>query len=101
MPRNCNGLGDYFETGLLPDIKGVYRQDYLRHMGRQKEDQEIGAVLISHAHMDHMSYVHHLRREIQLVMSPGSHAIMQTFQDTRSSGLNDLLIPVAEASELT
>ena len=30
MPRNCNGLGDYFETGLLPDIKGIYRQDYLR-----------------------------------------------------------------------
>ena len=92
MPRNCNGLGDYFETGLLPDIKGVYRQDYLRHMGRPNEDQEIDAVLISHAHMDHMSYIHHLRKEIQLVMSQGTHAIMQTFQDTRSGGLNDLLI---------
>ena len=92
MPRNCNGLGDYFETGLLPDIKGVYRRDYLRYMGRPKEDQEIDAVLISHAHMDHMSYIHHLRQEIQLVMSQGSHAIMQTFQDTRARGLNDLLI---------
>ena len=92
MPRNCNGLGDYFETGLLPDIKGVYRQDYLRHMGRPEEPQEIDAVLISHAHMDHMSYIHHLRKEIQLVMSQGTHAIMQTFQDTRSGGLNDLLI---------
>jgi ribonuclease J len=92
MPRNCNGLGDYFETGLLPDLKGVYREDYLRHMGRPKEDQEIDAVLISHAHMDHMSYVHHLRKEIELVMSPGSHAIMQTFQETRAGGQNDLLI---------
>jgi ribonuclease J len=92
MPRNCNGLGDYFETGLLPDLKGVYRQDYLRHMGRPKEDQDIDAVLISHAHMDHMSYLHHLRKDIQLVMSPGSHAITQTFQETRAGGLNDLLI---------
>jgi ribonuclease J len=92
MPRNCNGLGDYFETGLLPDIKGVYRHDYLRHMGRSQEDQEVEAVLISHAHMDHMSYIHHLRKEIQLVMSQGSHAILQTFQETRAGGQNDLLI---------
>jgi len=92
MPRNCNGLGDYFETGLLPDLTGVYRHDYLRHMGRPEEDQEVEAVLISHAHMDHMSYIHHLRKEIQLVMSQGSHAILQTFQETRAGGLNDLLI---------
>ena len=91
-PRNCNGLGDYFKTGLLPDIPGVYRQDYLRHMGRPEEDQEVDAVLISHAHMDHMSYIHHLRKEVELVMSQGSHSILKTFQDTRSSGLNDLLI---------
>jgi ribonuclease J len=92
MPRNCNGLGDYFATGLLPDLKGVYRYDYLRHMGRPREDQEVDAVLISHAHMDHMSYVHHLRCDIELVMSKGSHAICKTFQETRSSSINDLLI---------
>jgi len=91
-PRNCNGLGDFFATGLLPDIPGVYRQDYLCHMGRHYEDQGVDAVLISHAHMDHMSYIHHLRKEVNLVMSPGSHAILQTFQKTRSGGLNDLLI---------
>lgn len=92
MPRNCNGLGDYFATGLLPDLKGVYRQDYLRHMGRPNEDRLIDAVLISHAHMDHMSYLHHLRCDIDLVMSQGTHAICQTLQQTRSSGVNDLLI---------
>ena len=90
-PRKCNGLGDYFATGLLPDIKGVYREDYLRHMGKKKEDQQVDAVLISHAHIDHIAYVHHLRKEIELVMSQGSKAIMQTFQDTRGGGENDLL----------
>ena len=91
----CYDLSDIVRhpaTGLLPDIKGVYRQDYLRYMGRQKEDQEVDAVLISHAHMDHMSYIHHLRKDIQLVMSQGTHAICRTFQDTRSSGVNDLLV---------
>jgi len=61
-------------------------------MGRPEEDPTVDAVLISHAHMDHMSYIHHLRKEIELVMSQGSHAILKTFQDTRSGGLNDLLI---------
>jgi ribonuclease J len=92
MPRNCNGLGDYFATGLLPDISGIYRQDYLRHMGRPKEDLQLEAVLISHAHADHMNYIHHLRKEIELVMSSGTYAIMQTLQNTRSGILNDLLI---------
>jgi len=91
-PRNCNGLGDYFATGLLPDIKGVYREDYLNIMGRPKEDRQIDAVLVSHAHMDHMSYLHHLRSDIDLVMSKGTHAICCTLQETRSSGVNDLLI---------
>jgi ribonuclease J len=90
-PRKCNGLGDYFATGLLPDIPGVYREDYLRHMGRSKEDQQVDAVLISHAHIDHIAYVHHLRKEVELVMSQGSKAIMQTFQDTRAGGENDFL----------
>jgi len=90
-PRKCNGLGDYFATELLPDIPGVYREDYLRHMGREKEDQLVDAVLISHAHIDHIAYVHHLRKEVELWMSKGSRAIMQMFQDTRAGGENDLL----------
>jgi len=51
-PRKCNGMQDFIKTGLLPDLPGIYRQDYLRHMGRKKEDRSIDAVLISHAHMD-------------------------------------------------
>jgi len=90
-PRKCNGLGDYLATGLLPDIPGVYREDYLRHMGRGKEDRLVDALLISHAHIDHIGYIHHLRRDIELVMSQGTKAIIQTLQDTRTSGENDLL----------
>lgn len=90
-PRKCNGLGDYLATGLLPDIEGIYREDYLRHMGREKEDRLVDAFLISHAHIDHMAYIHHVRSDIELVMSHGTKSIIQTLQDTRTSGENDLL----------
>ena len=39
QPRKCAGLSDFFELGLLPDIKGLYRGDYLRHMGREEEEK--------------------------------------------------------------
>ena len=32
--RKSAGLKDYFVLGLLPDLPGLYREDYLRHMGR-------------------------------------------------------------------
>ncbi|MCX6821368.1 MAG: MBL fold metallo-hydrolase, partial [Candidatus Aenigmarchaeota archaeon] len=52
QPRKCNGLGDFFEFGLLPDLKGLYRRDYLQHMGREPEDTEYQGVLLTHAHAD-------------------------------------------------
>ena len=36
-PRKINGLGDFFEMGLLPDLKGLYRNDFLMQSGRSKE----------------------------------------------------------------
>jgi len=36
-PRKCNGVLDFIKTRLLPDLPGLYRLDYLRHMGRKVE----------------------------------------------------------------
>ena len=33
-PRTANGLGDFLEMGLLPDLQGVYRDDLLATVGR-------------------------------------------------------------------
>ena len=40
-PRTANGIGDFLEMGLIPDIKGVYREDLLKHHGRKPEEPEI------------------------------------------------------------
>lgn len=92
QPRKCNGIDDFLTTGLLPEIPGIYREDYLRHMGREQEDQSVDAVIISHAHMDHVAYVNHLRREIRLLMTPGTHAILTAIQRTSQSSFDDYLV---------
>jgi ribonuclease J len=39
-PRTANGIGDFLETGLIPNIKGVYKDDLLKHFGRKPEEPE-------------------------------------------------------------
>jgi len=83
-PRNLNGFGDLFEFDLLPDIKGIYRRDYSKHMGYGDHNQEtsIDGVLLSHAHVDHCAYINYLRPEIPTYCSEASKLIMQCFQGT-------------------
>ena len=65
QPRKCNGLGDFFEFNLLPDIPGIYRRDYLKHMGREPEDTDCQGILLSHAHADHADYISFLHEDIR------------------------------------
>lgn len=85
-PRMCNGMGDLFEFGLLPKLKGMYRRDYAKHMDfGGNEDTDIDAVVLTHAHVDHAAYIHYLRTEIPIYCSEATKLIMQAFQDTGSS----------------
>ena len=71
--RTSNSLIDMFEMGLLPKIKGLYRQDYAEHMGFDgKEETEIDAVLLTHAHVDHCAYISYLRPDIPIYCSEES-----------------------------
>ena len=84
-PRTSNSLIDMFEMGLLPKIKGLYRQDYAEHMGFDgKEETEIDAVLLTHAHVDHCAYISYLRPDIPIYCSEESKLIMQNFDETGS-----------------
>ena len=65
-PRSANGLGDFLATNLIPNIRGIYREDLLVHMGREPEDPEISAVILSHAHADHANYVSFLHKDIPI-----------------------------------
>jgi len=91
QPRKCNGIGDFLEFGLLPDLAGLYRTDYLKHMGRKEEERQYDAVFLTHAHADHISYVHHLRDDIPIYSSRVTKTIMQALEDTGRSGFSDFL----------
>lgn len=89
-PRECAGLNDYFELGLLPDIKGIYREDYLKQMGRQPESKDLEGVFLSHAHMDHSQYIGYLREDIPIFCTEETKIILQCMDET-SKDKNDFL----------
>ena len=91
QPRKCAALNDFFELGLLPDIEGLYREDYLRHMGREEEERKIDAVFLSHAHADHAQYIHFLRFDIPIYCTNVTKTIMQCLEETGSSPLSDFV----------
>jgi ribonuclease J len=65
-PRTANGIGDFLEMGLLPDIPGIYRTDLLEHHGRKAEEPVVSGLLLSHAHADHANYISFLHKDIPI-----------------------------------
>lgn len=63
-PRAANGIGDFLEMKLIPDISGIYREDLLEHLGRKPEDPIVQGVVLSHAHADHANYISFLHKDI-------------------------------------
>ena len=92
QPRKANGIRDFLELGLLPQINGIYREDYLRHCGlSSQEDPAVEGLLLSHAHMDHSAYIHHLREDIPLYMTEESYFILKVLEDTSAVSFIDML----------
>jgi ribonuclease J len=92
QPRKCNGILDLLEFGLLPDLNGLYRCDYLSHCNLTPDPEtSFDGVLLSHAHMDHCSYVHYLRDDIPLYYTQGARDIMQALDETGSTGTCELI----------
>lgn len=82
-PRTLNGMGDLFEFGLLPKLRGIYRQDYSKHMGFDDEKEDsVHGVLLTHAHIDHGAYLHYLRPEIPVYCTEATKLIMRALQET-------------------
>lgn len=90
QPRKCAALTDFFELDLLPDIPGLYREDYLKHMGRPIEQRKIDAIFLSHAHADHAQYIHFIRNDIPIYCTKETKIILQALETTGTTPYNDL-----------
>jgi ribonuclease J len=84
-PRTSNGIGDFLEMGLIPDIPGIYRTDLLEHHGRKAEEPIVSGVLLSHAHADHANYISFLHKDIPIYCGDTCKRILNavTEQSTR------------------
>ncbi len=92
-PRTVRGLSDYLLTGLLPPLEGLYRADLnalpehariwdrLRRRPGYRNDVNPRAVLLSHAHADHVGYVSLLRPEIPVLTGALTAVIAKAMQD--------------------
>ena len=91
QPRSLNGMGDLFEFGLLPKIKGLYRTDYCKHTDfDNSKEPSCDAIILTHAHLDHAAYLHYLRPDIPVYCSEPTKLILQGLQD--AGGKEEYLI---------
>lgn len=80
-PRSANGLLDFMEMGLVPDVAGLYRDDLLEMAGKKVEVPSVDAVLVSHAHADHVDYISFLHGDIPVYMGATCHAILKAIKE--------------------
>ncbi|MFQ6054337.1 MAG: MBL fold metallo-hydrolase, partial [Candidatus Bathyarchaeia archaeon] len=81
-PRRVNGLGDYFEFDLLPELRGLYAEDQLQGTGLEYIEPEYDAVFLSHAHVDHVSHIRFLDPQIPVYLGAGTMLFMEAAEET-------------------
>jgi ribonuclease J len=86
VPKKCNGVKDYISLGLVPDLKGLYRTDYLEKTGQKREEAAFDGILLSHAHFDHNGFLNLVRPDIPLYCSQGSRCVMDMLDNTSNKG---------------
>lgn len=87
QPRGARGIHDHVRMGLIPFIRN-YRPDMVPEDLdlRGAPELEVAAVMVSHAHMDHMGHAALLACETPLVCSPTTAAVMKAMRDLGQGG---------------
>ena|GEM_PF-464961 len=91
-PRTANGIGDFLTMKLLPDIKGVYREDLLEHFGRKPEMPMVDGVILSHAHADHANYISFLHKDIPIYCGETCKAILDAVAEQSQRDIENEVI---------
>lgn len=81
-PTSSRGIETFWKTGLLPDLKGIYRPDLLEFAGAPvHKEPSIDAILLSHAHQDHASYISFLDNEIPVYCSETTKTVLEAVEE--------------------
>jgi ribonuclease J len=82
QPRAQNGLGDYFEFDLLPQLRGLYAEHLLTNTPLGYEEPRFDAVFVSHAHFDHVGHIGFLDPSIPLHCGTGTKLFLEAAEET-------------------
>ena len=82
QPRKWSYVSDFIQLKLLPDLTGLYRQDYEQRFRESTKDPKYDGVILSHPHIDHSGFVSFLRSDIPIHCSPGCKGILQALEET-------------------
>lgn len=100
-PRVVHGLKDYLELGLLPEKQGIYREDLIKILNKEGENQiyyskpEIDGVLLSHGHLDHAGYISFLDPQIPIYISKNTMAVLKAFYISRPKNLENEILELS------
>src|SRR5918996_4106072 len=97
-PRVANGIEDFLTMRLLPDIKGLYRDDLMKMADREIMEPEVDAVLLSHAHSDHADYISFLHENIPIYMGETCHLILQAIEERSNRQIEREVLSYRERS---
>jgi ribonuclease J len=83
QPRVCNGIGDYMDLGIIPNIDGIYRNDLLKNENRKTSKYpQVNGVFISHAHADHSWNISLLHEDMPIYCGNTCKLILKASQET-------------------
>jgi ribonuclease J len=100
-PRVIHGLKDYLELELLPKRRGIYREDLIKILNKEGENQiryskpKIDGVLLSHGHLDHAGYISFLDPQIPVYTSNNTMAVLKAFYISRPKNLENEILELS------
>ncbi|MEM2904448.1 MAG: MBL fold metallo-hydrolase [Candidatus Bathyarchaeia archaeon] len=85
QPRAINGAGDYFEFGLLPEVPGLYAEQMLQNTKLRYVEPEVQAILLSHAHVDHVGHLGFIDPQIPVYLGETAKLVLDAMRETSPS----------------
>lgn len=92
-PRGGAGLLDPLTLGLIPPLRGIYRDDIelpglwdeFQHDSLYRELDKVDGVLLTHAHLDHSGHISFLKGDIPVYATATTAFITKAIQDSGKS----------------